>query len=174
MDIDSVKKMIRDIPDFPKPGINFKDVSTVFKVPEALIYVVDETCRKYKECGITKVVGVESRGFILGSAIACGLGAGFVPARKPGKLPAETFSQSYSLEYGTDTLEIHKDAIVPDDIVLVHDDLLATGGTVTATIDLVKKFGVENIFVNFFVELGFLNGRDRIDNSIPVVSLINY
>jgi adenine phosphoribosyltransferase len=174
MNIEIVKKTIRNIPDFPKPGIQFKDVSTLFKNPEAFRYVVEATCEEYKKFGITKVVGIESRGFILGSVIACELGAGFVPIRKPGKLPAETFSQTYELEYGTDTLEIHKDALSPEDVVLVHDDLLATGGTVSAAIDLVRKFGVKDIHVNFLVELDFLKGRDKIDKDIPVISLLNF
>lgn len=174
MDIEFVKSLIRNVPDFPKSGIQFKDVSTVFKNPEALKCVVDEICEKYRHYGITKVVGIEARGFILGGAIACGLGAGFVPARKPGKLPSETFSQTYDLEYGTDTLEIHKDAISSNDVVLVHDDLLATGGTAAAAVDLIKKFGVEDVYLNFFIELDFLKGRDKIDKDISVVSLVNY
>jgi len=174
MDIEYVKSLVRNIPDFPKPGIQFKDVSTVFKDPDAFMYIVDLICEKYRGCGITKVVGIESRGFILGSAVACGLNAGFIPVRKPGKLPAETFSETYDLEYGTDTLEIHKDALNSDDVVLVHDDLLATGGTAAAAINLVRRFGVEDIFLNFFIELDFLKGRDKIDKSVSVVSLIKY
>jgi adenine phosphoribosyltransferase len=174
MNIEIVKSMIRNVPDFPKPGIQYKDISTVFKDSEAFKFVVNETCAKYRDVGITKVVGIESRGFIIGSAVACELGAGFILARKSGKLPAETFSQTYALEYGTDTIEIHKDALSADDIVLVHDDLLATGGTASAAIDLVRKFGVKDVFVNFFVELSFLGGRNKIESIAPVISLVNY
>ena len=172
--IEEVKKSIRNIPNFPKEGVQFKDVSTAFKDKRIFRYVVNEIKNHYEEFGITKVIGIESRGFILGSSLAGELHAGFIPIRKPGKLPAEIFAQSYDLEYGSDSLEIHKDALEKDDIVLIHDDLLATGGTVNAAVDLVKKFGVTNIFVNFFVELDFLNGRERISKEVPVWSLIHF
>ena len=174
IDLDLVKNSIRNIPDFPKKGINFKDVSTSFKEPKILKFIVGEIHDHYKTSGITKVVGIESRGFILGGALANELQAGFIPIRKPGKLPAKTFSQSYELEYGFDTIEIHADALNPDDVVLIHDDLLATGGTVNAAIQLVRKFGVKDIFINFFVELDFLNGRERISVGIPVWSLVHF
>ena len=174
INLDVVLASIRNIPDFPKPGIQFKDVTTAFKEPELFRFIVEETAAHYRNMGITRIVGVESRGFILGSALAYELDAGFVPVRKPGKLPAETYKQSYQLEYGTDTLEMHTDALTPDDVVLIHDDLLATGGTVGATIDLVRKFGVKKIFVNFFVELDFLKGSEKIDEQVPVWSLIHF
>lgn len=172
--IEDVKNSIRNIPDFPKEGIQFKDVSTAFKDREIFKFIVSEVKDHYEGFGITKVVGIESRGFILGSILAGELHAGFVPIRKPGKLPSETFVQSYDLEYGSDSLEIHTDALTQDDVVLIHDDLLATGGTVNAAVDLVRRFGVTRIYVNFFVELDFLNGRKRIDNSHQVWSLIHY
>ena len=172
--IEEVRMSIRNIPDFPKEGIQFKDVSTAFKNKNILNFIVSEIANYYKHLGITKVVGIESRGFILGSSLAIELRAGFVPIRKPGKLPAKTFVQSYDLEYGSDSLEIHTDALDQDDVVLIHDDVLATGGTVNAAVELVKKFGVTKIYANIFVELDFLNGRERIDNSIPVWSLIHF
>ncbi|MCK9412832.1 MAG: adenine phosphoribosyltransferase [Prolixibacteraceae bacterium] len=172
--IDAVKNSIRNVPNFPKEGIQFKDVSTAFKDQQIFKYIVTELRNKYIACGITKVVGIESRGFILGSILAGELEAGFVPIRKPGKLPSETFVQSYDLEYGSDSLEIHTDALDGDDVVLIHDDLLATGGTVNAAVDLVRKFGVTKIYVNFFVELDFLCGRERIAKDINVWSLIHY
>ena len=131
---------LRCIPDFPQPGINFRDVTTLFKSHECLEIMVDELYEIYKDKGITKIVGIESRGFVIASALAIRLGAGIVLCRKPGKLPAETVQESYTKEYGTDTIEIHKDAIEKDDIVLLHDDLLATGGTMRAAYNLVKKF----------------------------------
>jgi adenine phosphoribosyltransferase len=172
--IEEVRMSIRNIPDFPKEGIQFKDVSTAFKNEKILNFIVSEIANYYKQFEITKVVGIESRGFILEGSLAIELHAGFVPIRKPGKLPAKTFVQSYDLEYGSDSLEIHTDALEKDDVVLIHDDVLATGGTVNAAVELVKKFGVTKIYANFFVELDFLKGRDRIDNSIPVWSLIHF
>ena len=172
--LQEVKDSIRNIPNFPKEGIQFKDVSTAFKDNRIFKFVVNELRNHYINLGITKVVGIESRGFILGSSLANELHAGFIPIRKPGKLPAEIFSQSYDLEYGSDSLEIHTDALSKEDVVLIHDDLLATGGTVNAAVDLVKKFGVTNIHINFFVELDFLHGRDRILSNVPVWSLIHF
>ncbi len=172
--LSEVGKSIRNIPDFPKAGIQFKDVSTAFKDKGIFKFVLSEITIHYKDLGITKVVGIESRGFILGSALAGELHAGFIPIRKPGKLPAETYNQSYDLEYGSDSLEIHTDALEVDDIVLIHDDLLATGGTVNAAIDLVRRFGITKIYVNFFVELDFLKGRERINGEVPVWSLIHF
>jgi adenine phosphoribosyltransferase len=174
IDLDSVKKSIRNVPDFPKQGVNFKDVSTSFQDAKIFNFILNELLDHYKMSGITKVVGIESRGFILGGALANKLHAGFVPIRKPGKLPAKTFSQSYELEYGFDTIEIHADSINPNDVVLIHDDLLATGGTINAAIELVRKFDVKNILVNFYVELDFLSGRERIDSRIPVWSLVHF
>ena len=160
MNKDTLKKNLREIPDFPKPGILFYDVTTLFKNQECLQSIIDELYEMYKDKGITKVVGIESRGFILGGALAARLGAGFVMARKPGKLPAETIEETYAKEYGTDTIQIHKDAIDENDVVLLHDDLLATGGTMAAAYRLVKKCGAKNIFVNFVIELKGLNGRN--------------
>lgn len=172
--LEEVKKSIRNIPNFPKEGIQFKDVSTAFKDQKIFKFIVGEIKNYYEMHGITKVIGIESRGFILGSSLALELQAGFIPIRKPGKLPAETYNQSYDLEYGSDSLEIHTDALYKDDVVLIHDDLLATGGTVNAAIDLVRKFGVIKVYSNFFVELDFLNGRDRIRDDVPVWSLIHF
>jgi adenine phosphoribosyltransferase len=174
INLELVKKSIRNIPNFPKPGIHFKDVSTSYQDGEIFGFISSEIFEHYKNAEITKVIGIESRGFILGSVLAYKLNAGFIPIRKPGKLPSETYSQSYELEYGFDTLEIHKDALSVDDIVLIHDDLLATGGTIGAAIDLVRKFGISKIYVNFFVELDFLKGIDKIDISVPCWSLIHF
>lgn len=174
MNINEAKELIRNIPDFPKKGIQFKDVTTLLKNPEALKLVKDEIVKLYKDKGITQVVGLESRGFILGPAIAMDLGAGFVLERKPGKLPAETIEISYSKEYGTDVMQLHKDALNKDDVVLLHDDLLATGGTMEAAIKLVKKIGVKKIYVNCIIELEDLCGRQVMDSNIEVTSLIKY
>lgn len=174
MDLEKVKNSIRNVPNFPKPGIQFKDVSTSFKDVNIFKYIISEIYGHYKAASITKVVGIESRGFILGGALANELHAGFVPIRKPGKLPSQTFTQSYELEYGTDTIEIHSDGLNSDDVVLIHDDLLATGGTMNAAVDLVRKFGVQEIYINFFVELDFLNGRNHLDSNLPVWSLVHF
>ena len=172
MNKETLKKNLREIPDFPKPGILFYDVTTLFKNPECLQSIIDELYEMYKDKGITKVVGIESRGFILGGALAARLGAGFVMARKPGKLPAETIEETYAKEYGTDTIQIHKDAIDENDVVLLHDDLLATGGTMAAAYRLVKKCGAKNIFVNFVIELKGLNGRNAFTNDVEVTTLL--
>lgn len=172
MNKETLKKNLREIPDFPKPGILFYDVTTLFKNPECLQSIIDELYEMYKGKGITKVVGIESRGFILGGALAARLGAGFVMARKPGKLPAETIEETYAKEYGTDTIQIHKDAIDENDVVLLHDDLLATGGTMAAAYRLVKKCGAKNIFVNFVIELKGLNGRNAFTNNVEVTTLL--
>ncbi|MFH2095940.1 MAG: adenine phosphoribosyltransferase [Bacteroidota bacterium] len=174
MKIQQVKDAIRNVPDFPKPGIIFKDLTTAFKEPDIFRFMTDSIYDKYSSAGITKVVAVESRGFIIGGALAYRLGAGFVPVRKPGKLPAEVFTQSYELEYGTDTLEIHKDALTPDDIVLIHDDLLATGGTALATIELVKRFDVKKVYTSFICELSFLNGKEKLAGHTAVFSLLDF
>ena len=171
--LQDLKGAIRDVPDFPQPGILFKDITTALKEPELFKYIVDVLYEEYKDKGITKVVGIESRGFIAGSVLAYRLGAGFVPIRKPGKLPAETYSTSYTLEYGEGKLEIHKDALEPGDVVLLHDDLLATGGSATASLDLIDKFGVESVMVSFIIELLFLEGRKKIANRGPVTSILS-
>lgn len=165
---------LRCIPDFPQKGINFRDVTTLFKNPECLRIMVDELYEIYKDKGITKIVGIESRGFVIASALAVKLGAGIVLCRKPGKLPAETVSESYEKEYGSDTIEIHKDAITSEDVVLLHDDLLATGGTMKAAYNLVKKFNPKNIYVNFIIEITDegLHGRDLFNKETEPTTLI--
>lgn len=165
---------LRCIPDFPQKGINFRDVTTLFKNPECLRIMVDDLYEIYKNKGITKIVGIESRGFVLASALAIRLGAGVVLCRKPGKLPAETVQESYTKEYGSDTIEIHKDAISEDDVVLLHDDLLATGGTMKAAYNLVSKFKPKNILVNFIIEITDegLHGRDIFDKDTEVTTLL--
>ncbi len=169
-----IKSKIRDVYDFPKKGIVFKDLTTVFKDPRALHIIGWDLSQMYRDKGVTKVVGVESRGFIGGSILAFELGAGFVPARKPGKLPADTVSTSYDKEYGKDVIEIHRDAITEDDIVVIHDDVLATGGTMAAVYELVKSMNPKKIYVNFIIELGALNGRAALPADAEVVSLIKY
>ena len=153
-------KNLRNIPDFPIPGIQFKDVTSLFKNPECLQELNNALYELYKDKGITKVVGIESRGFVMGAALAVKLNAGFVPIRKPGKLPAETISETYEKEYGCDTIEIHKDAIDENDVVLIHDDLLATGGTMLAAYHLVQKLNPKKVLINFLIELEGLKGRD--------------
>ena len=150
---------LRNIPDFPIPGIQFKDVTSLFKNPACLQELDNTLYEMYKDRGITKIVGIESRGFVMAAALAVKLNAGFVPIRKPGKLPAETISESYGKEYGRDTIEIHKDAIDENDVVLIHDDLLATGGTMLAAYNLVKKLNPKKVYVNFLIELEGLKGR---------------
>lgn len=165
---------LRCIPDWPIKGVNFRDVTTMFKSPECLKEINDEMYEMYKDKGITKIVGIESRGFVMSSALAIKLGAGVVLCRKPGKLPCETIQESYSKEYGVDTIEIHKDAINENDVILLHDDLLATGGTMKAACDLVKKFHPKKIYCNFIIELvnEDLNGRAVFDDDIEVSTLI--
>ena len=165
---------LRCIPDFPQKGINFRDVTTLFKNPECLRIMEDELYELYKDKGITKIVGIESRGFVLASALAIRLGAGVVLCSKPGKLPAETVQESYTKEYGSDTIEIHKDAITSDDVVLLHDDLLATGGTMKAAYNLVQKFSPKKTYVNFIIEITDegLHGRDLFKDETEVSTLI--
>ena len=167
-------KNLRCIPDWPIKGVNFRDVTTLFKSAECVKLINDEMFDLYKDKGITKIVGIESRGFVMSSALAIRLGAGIVLCRKPGKLPCETIQESYAKEYGIDTIEIHKDAIDENDVVLLHDDLLATGGTMKAACNLVKKFNPKKIYCNFIIELvnENLNGRDVFDDDVEVTSLI--
>ena len=172
MNKDILKKNLREIPDFPIPDILFYDVTTLFKNAECLQSMLDDLYDKYKDKGITKVIGIESRGFILGGALAARLNAGFIMARKPGKLPAEVIEETYAKEYGTDTIQIHKDAIAPDDVVLLHDDLLATGGTMAAAYRLVKKCGVEKAYINFVIELNALNGRKAFPENVEIETLL--
>ena len=169
-----VKSKVRDVIDFPQKGVIFKDLTTVFKDPRALHIIGWDLSQLYRDKGVTKVVGIESRGFIGGSILAFELGAGFVPARKPGKLPADTVSCSYDKEYGKDTIEIHRDAITEDDIVVIHDDVLATGGTMAAVYNLVKNMNPKKIYVNFIIELGSLNGRSVLPADAEVSALITY
>ena len=170
--MDYIKSKIRDVMDFPTKGIVFKDLTTVFKDPRALHIIGWDLSQLYRDKGVTKVVGVESRGFIGGSILAFELGAGFVPARKPGKLPADTIRREYKKEYGTDVIEMHSDAITPDDVVVLHDDVLATGGTMAAVYDLVKSMNPKKIYVNFIIELTALHGRDVLPPEAEVTSLI--
>lgn len=165
---------LRCIPDWPKKGVNFRDVSTLFKNYECVKAISDEIYDIYKDKGITKIIGIESRGLIMTSTLAMRLHAGIVLCRKPGKLPCETLQQSYAKEYGKDSIEIHKDALSPDDVVLLHDDLLATGGTMKAACDLVRKFGVKKIYANFIIELvnEELDGREELDDDVEVTSLL--
>lgn len=174
MNNETLLRNLRNIPDFPIPGIQFKDVSTLYKDAECLKIMVDELYEKYKEKGITKVVGIESRGFVVGAALALRLGAGFVMCRKPGKLPGDTKKESYMKEYGEDTIEIHCDAITNDDTVLIHDDLLATGGSMKAAYNLVKQFNPRNIYIGFLIELRIegLHGRETLGNDIEIETLI--
>ena len=167
-------KNLRCIPDWPKKGVNFRDVTTLFKSPECLKEINREMYELYKDKGITKIVGIESRGFVMSSALALELGAGVVLCRKPGKLPCDTVQESYAKEYGKDTIEIHRDAIDEDDIILLHDDLLATGGTMKAACNLVKKFQPKKVYCNFIIELvnEGLNGREGFDEDIEITSLI--
>jgi adenine phosphoribosyltransferase len=160
--VQGLKERIRQVPDFPKPGILFYDITTLLRDPEGFRGAIDVLAAPYRGAGIDLVVAVESRGFILGAAVADRLGAGFVPVRKAGKLPARTVRATYQLEYGTDSLEMHEDAVVPGQRVLVLDDVLATGGTARATVDLVKGRGGRVCGVAFLVELLFLNGRSKL------------
>lgn len=164
---------IRDIPDFPKEGIIFRDITPLLQDAESLRYAVDQMAEFGVGKKIDVVVGAEARGFILGAVLAYTLGAGFVPARKPGKLPFLTVAAEYDLEYGTDSLEVHNDAIAPGTRVLVHDDLLATGGTARAKCDLVEKLGGEVVGITFIVELSFLKGREKL-KEYDIFSLIKY
>lgn len=172
--IDRLKSTVRNIPDFPIKGIQFKDLTTTLKDPEALALIADELTALYAGKGVTKVAGVESRGFIGGAILAARLGAGFVPVRKPGKLPATTLKKSYNKEYGVDTIEVHQDAITGDDIVLLHDDLLATGGTMKAAIELINEMHPKKVYVNFICELDDLHGRDMFPADIEVTSLFSF
>lgn len=166
-------RMIRDIPDFPKKGIVFKDITTLLKDPVAFKCAIDQIGCRFSGRDIDLVVGMESRGFIIGAPLAYNLGAGFVPVRKEGKLPATCIKEEYALEYGTSVLEIHQDAIQPGQRVLLVDDLLATGGTMKATVDLVERLGGKPVGIAFLIELTFLNGRSRLEG-YEVFSLIRY
>lgn len=167
------KTLIREVPDFPKPGINFYDITTLLKDRDGLKAIVDALALHFKETPVDVVLGIEARGFIFAPVIAYSLGVGFIPVRKPKKLPAETVSVEYALEYGTDILEIHKDAIDPGQRVLVIDDVLATGGTAAAVARLIDKLGGKVAGMGFLLELDFLDGRKRLEG-IEVFSLLHY
>lgn len=173
MDVPELKSKIRDIRDFPTEGILFRDITTLLKEPRAFKYVLDQMATAYIQSNVEIVVGIESRGFIFGGAMAHELGAGFVPVRKLGKLPAKTIEIEYELEYGRDALAMHEDAIRPGQRVLVVDDLLATGGTMAATLRLVEQSGGTVVGVGFLIELAFLKGRARLRDH-PITSLIVY
>ena len=160
--LEFLKNSIKSIQDYPKPGILFRDVTSLLEDPKAYALSIELLVERYKNAGITKVVGTEARGFLFGAPVALGLGVGFVPVRKPRKLPRETIAESYELEYGTATIELHTDAFEPGQRVLIHDDLLATGGTVTAASSLIQEMGGIVAGFTFVVALGFLNGRERI------------
>ena len=172
--LEKIKNLIRDIPDFPVKGILFRDLTTMLKDGESFRLVCEELKNEYAGLGVTKVVGIEARGFICGAVLAHELGAGFVPVRKPGKLPADTVQKTYSKEYGTDVIEIHRDAINENDVVVLHDDLLATGGTMAAAYELVKSMNPKRIYVNFIVELEALEGRKAFPDGVDVRSMIVY
>lgn len=174
MTLEELKGLVRDVPDFPKKGILFKDITTMLKNKDGLHLAAQLLSERYADKGITKVVGIESRGFIMGPIVADKIGAGFVPMRKPGKLPADTVSESFTKEYGVDTIEVHVDAIEEGDVVLLHDDLLATGGTMYAAYLLAKRFNPKKIYVSFIAELEFLKGRELFPSDVEIDSLITY
>ena len=170
---EELKKYIRSIHDFPIKGVMFRDITTLLKEPDGINQTIEDLLKFAEGAEIDKIVGIESRGFIFGSLLAQRLGVGFIPARKPGKLPAETESQTYQLEYGEDSIEIHKDAINRGDKILIHDDLLATGGTAAATVKLVEKLGGEVVQLSFIIELTFLKGKDKL-KGYDIKSIISY
>jgi adenine phosphoribosyltransferase len=168
-----LKSLIRDIPDFPKQGILFRDITTLLRDPEGLRHTVDQLSEKFVDQSIDYVIGMESRGFIFGTPLAYKLGAGFIPVRKPGKLPAAVHTVEYDLEYGTDRLEVHQDAFAPPSRILIVDDLIATGGTAAATAELVHRTGCELVGFGFIIELTALEGRKKLPD-VPIVSLVSY
>lgn len=174
MSIETLTKAVRNIPDFPIPGIQFKDITTLFQSSEYLNELSEILFDTYRNKGITKVVGIESRGFFMGPATAIKLNTGFVPIRKPGKLPYKVIEETYTKEYGTDAIQIHEDALDENDVVLLHDDLLATGGTMFAAYNLVKKLGVKKIYINFLIELEELDGRKHFPDDVELISIIKF
>jgi len=174
MTTEELRTFIRDVPDFPKPGILFKDITPLLRSPDALQAACAMLAEPFREQGVTAVAGIESRGFIFGSIVARNLGAGFVPIRKPGKLPWTTRRHEYILEYGSDALEIHDDALTAEDRVLVIDDVLATGGTLAAAMQLVRGFEATLVGAATVIELGFLSGREKLSTSSPVHSVLRY
>lgn len=165
-------KFIRDIPDWPTEGVMFKDITPLLADKDAFRSAIEEMAAPFKDAGITKVMGAEARGFLFGTAVAYVLNAGFVPARKPGKLPSKTISADYELEYGLNTLEVHEDSFTKDDVVLIIDDVMATGGTACAKAELVDTLGAQVAGYAFVLELEFLHGRDKLDAELPIVSLV--
>ena len=173
MDARTLRDYIVEVPDFPKPGISFKDITPVLKTPEAYRFVIDRMHDEFKDAGVDLVLGIESRGFLFAAPLAMRLGKGFIPVRKPGKLPRERISASYALEYGVDALEVHRDAIRNGQKVILVDDVLATGGTIAACASLVRKLGGEVVGVAFLMELTFLMGREKLENE-RVFSVVQY
>ena len=169
-----LQTLIRDVPDYPKPGITFKDITPLLASPQGLAMAVEQMANPFRGAGIELVCGAESRGFIFGTAIAQSLSAGFVPIRKPNKLPCETRSMSYDLEYGSDTLEIHTDAVKPGQRVLMVDDLLATGGTLRACLDLLEGLKADVVGVSLLIELSFLGGRGKVGGDVPIDAAVVY
>ena len=174
MSIETLSAAVRNIPDFPIPGIQFKDITTLFQSSEHLKDLSEILFERYRDRGITKVVGIESRGFFMGPALAIQLGAGFVPVRKPGKLPFDIIEETYTKEYGEDTIQIHADALDKNDVVLIHDDLLATGGTMLAAYNLIRKLGVKTIYINFLIELEELQGRSLFPEEVEIDTVLKY
>ena len=174
MSIETLTSAVRNIPDFPIKGIQFKDITTLFQSPEHLKELSDILYERYKDKGITKVVGIESRGFFMGPELAVRLNAGFVPIRKPGKLPYKVIEEKYTKEYGEDAIQIHEDAIDKDDVVLIHDDLLATGGTMVAAHKLVKKMNAKKIYINFLIELEALKGRTLFPDDVELNTILKF
>ncbi|TLU67567.1 adenine phosphoribosyltransferase [Thalassotalea litorea] len=174
-DVSYLKSVIHDVPDYPIPGIIFRDITGILDDAKAFQLCIDTMKTRYQEQGITKVVGTEARGFLFGAPLALAMGVGFVPVRKPGKLPRETHSQTYELEYGQDTLEIHQDALTEDDVVLMVDDLLATGGTIEATTHLIRAVGAKVNHAVFVIGLPGLKGHERLHNlNVDVFSMVEY
>lgn len=169
-----LKNIVRNIPHFPIHGIQFKDITPLFQNPESLQALTRNIASIYQDKGITKVVGIESRGFIMAPIAALELQAGFVPIRKPGKLPYSTIEEKYTKEYGTDAIQIHTDALCPNDVVLIHDDLLATGGTMLAAYNLIKRIGVKKVYINFIMELEDLKGREIFPEDVEITSLFSF
>ncbi len=172
--LDDLGRAVRNIADYPKPGIQFKDITPLLGRADLLVAAVEHLAAPYREAGVTKVVGVEARGFILGGLLARELGAGFVPVRKRGKLPHRTLVEEYALEYGSDSVEMHVDALAPDDRVLIHDDVIATGGTSLAAYRLIRQAGATPVGFAFLIELGFLQGRQALNSALPVHALLRY
>lgn len=172
--VERLRAAVRSIPDYPSPGIVFKDITPILSDKDLLAETIDALATPFEGLGITKVAGIEARGFILGTALAHRLGAGFVPIRKKGKLPYETHAVDYELEYGTDSVEMHVDAVTEGDIVLIHDDVIATGGTASATGRLIRLAGGRVLGYSFLVELAFLSGREHLDRDVQIHSLLTY